>query len=233
MTDTAWKEFLDVQEKQAQTAFRATKAKSHPVIIQNTRSLSALPTVGVLFESYCKTHNIIKGTPEAVFAGNCHSVARELMKFLGKEARLVRGHWIGSKYPKQHSWLEYRGKIIDPTRFQFENKSAYIFKGLISDPHYDKFSCSLRSPNYRDLPPREGQLFRTQFTHKTRAKLNQLLYNDRDWHFWTKEEIMYIANMPPKDFGKSFKSIFSEIIRRGYRAAIPIDILRYFGLENV
>ncbi len=227
MTDALWKGFLNQSEKEAIKSFK------RPCRIEKEklpRSLAAIPTVEVLAASYCKTQNIPSAPAEVVFPGNCHSVAIELKKFLGDEARVVRGHyWGDNELIKQHSWLEYRYHLVDPTRFQFECKPDYIFKGQINEPNYDKFSVKTRGLAPHPLPERSGEFYRNNLSLLVRKKLNNIYKTDRNWMEWTVAEMHCIATTNPVIFGKSLRAIMTEIIRAGHRALIPIDVINYYN----
>ena len=92
------------------------------------------------------------GNPiENFFAGNCHFASNALSEMLvGNKTLVVRGWYTDTKALDGdptwicneeghigHSWLEYEGKIIDPTWWAFhpgEPVKVYVFEG--NDPRY-------------------------------------------------------------------------------------------------
>ena len=88
---------------------------------------------------------------ENFFAGNCHHASNALSEMLVGSRRLVtRGWYTDTEALKDdptwirnkeghigHSWVEYEGKIIDPTWWAFhpgEPVKVYVFD--IDDPRY-------------------------------------------------------------------------------------------------
>jgi len=85
----------------------------------------------------------------------------------------------------------------------------------------------------RNTPKREGKLYPTAFNARCHLQLTKIFQDARDWREWTIEEMVYVANRPPEELGKCVRPIMSEIIRRGHKAFIPIDIIKLLGLDEV
>src|SRR3990167_2788692 len=108
-----------------------------------------IPSVEKLALAYRRAYKL-KGDALSLFPGNCHPVAIQLAKLIGKPARQVRCHWIGISIERpgvpfqQHSWVECGDKWIDPTRFWFEGKMPYIWVGPKGEENYDFLSNRVR-----------------------------------------------------------------------------------------
>jgi hypothetical protein len=108
------------------------------------------------------------GIPQSHWSGNCHTVALKIMaRFPVKGMRYARGHWRGvtggpfkGRPFTGHTWLQLSdGRIVDPTRFVFENVAPYIYIGP-KDSSYDEGGIRTKA---RTLPAiSEGDLAITE-----------------------------------------------------------------------
>lgn len=150
-----------------------------------------------------------------------------------------RGYWKNRAHLSfvRHGWVRLPdGRILDPTRWSFENKEPYIWLGGPSTKgfeDYDECNDRLRQAQYanRPCPP--------EYAHKKFYEL-PLEHGARLFLFKRSEEVlprplkeeplclnfvqlMWVANLPVADLGPYAREVYQAIIAVGQRATIPFD----------
>jgi len=87
--------------------------------------------------------------PVEKWPGNCHAIAHAIVKAKLVDGIAVYGHWTGPVHPQssfysrskagfcRHGWVELAdGRVLDPTRWVFENVKPYLYIGDPADFDY-------------------------------------------------------------------------------------------------
>lgn len=169
----------------------------------------------------------------------CHEIASLLLRKNVVSGMLRYGHWIGPIHSNStfadrrglgfthHGWIEQSdGTIIDPTRFEFEQVSPYIYVGL--NDYYDAGGNQFRELMMREPPVfnEEEKLIRLK---DTGAKMSVFVKGNLDCRS-TKTEIIitlkqafWLANLPLQILNEAAKTVFESLIDAGLIALIPYD----------
>jgi len=182
--------------------------------------------------------------------GRCYEIAyaiAESCKLI--EGRPVYGSYTGSIHPKgwwakrrhldfvRHGWILLPdGRILDPTRWSFENKKPYIWLGGPDDAgfaDYDACNDRYRQALYANRPcPAEydhKKFFELPLSFG--ARLFLFKYSGEVLPRPLKEEnlainllqLMWVANAPIADLAGYAVEIYRAIVNAGQRAMIPLD----------
>lgn len=172
-------------------------------------------------------------TPRESMPSNCYAAACALVDLLGNGARAAYGMWSGQdvRHPDRdfhrHGWVVHDGRILDPTRWVFEGKDPYIWKGAESSRDYDEGMerlkqaiCGDRPPPARD--PKEMK-FLAHWTLETESLLKDLFEDDRDLCWMYLGELFWLANLTPKVMRPHIREIYDYLKEIGQSVLIPID----------
>lgn len=171
--------------------------------------------------------------------GNCHGIASLLLQHGLVIGKLRYGHWVGpvskdsmfGKYPNglvRHGWIELLdGTIVDPTRFEFEQKEPYIYVG--KNDHYDAGGNRIKMA--RLTPPPEYNPTENQVTLSMCSSAMELVEELFKMKGSTEPreltvtvmQVFWLANLPLQLFEGLAKPIYEAIIEAGHGAFIPID----------
>lgn len=184
--------------------------------------------------------------PREQWRGKCHKIAALMLKYGLVKGKLRYGHWTGSvskssmfeDYPHglvRHGWIELpNGQIVDPTRFELEQKPPYIYVGR--NDYYDAGGNQFRIKNMRPAPP----------FNSNEKSINLILNNidaikfietsldrkiNNDCVVISTGQAFWLANLPLQVLGKACKPVYSALIHVGLGALIPIDN-RELAFEN-
>lgn len=176
------------------------------------------------------------GLKTKYWKGECYSVACDILNANLVEGRAVHGSYFGkivktsmfySKGLKmaRHGWIETPdGKIIDPTRWVFEDVTPYIHETTVDDPEYDKASSRLRKASMNPQP--EYNPDAKQFTipdNKSGTAVRSVLCLSQDRKTVSFEEVFWMANLPLDTLGLQAKDIYFLLEEWGCKAFIPAD----------
>ena len=187
------------------------------------------------------------------WAGKCYEIAWCIAKrYALLDGTPVYGHWIGAVHPDsywapragtgfiQHGWvLLPDGRILDPTRWAFENKEPYLWLGE-NDGSYDEGGNRLRKRFYTDRPCPEPQADTLNEDDNTRhiclklsmdAQIHLWLYSARVLNephntraYWMEfGQLFWVANAPFMDLEPHAREIYQAIIDVKQAALIPFD----------
>lgn len=177
------------------------------------------------------------GIPIEKWPGQCHEISNLILLNGIYSGKLRYGHWRGSVkkgtmfYKRmmsnsfrfiRHGWIEKndRTTIIDPTRWVFEGKPAYIFIGKDKNNFYDIGGNAVRSLFHCKIPEfKYGKEINIEGFGNAREFALNLLGHP----YFTEKSIFWLANQDPKNFGKFAKDIYSMIDKFSIRCFIPID----------
>jgi len=187
--------------------------------------------------------------PAERWRGKCHQIAALMLEHKLVKGKLRYGHWTGpvvngskfEKYPDglvHHGWIELpNGQIVDPTRFEFEQKAPYIYVG--KNDYYDAGSNKYRLDNMK--PPPKYNALEKQITLEINDDdcpivtpsysmdaiqlIEDLLErNVKDGKVnVTVKQAFWLANLPLQILDKAAKPIYSALIRAEMSGLIPFD----------
>lgn len=165
--------------------------------------------------------------------GRCTFIAHHACKFIGGHE--IYGSYLGHvdkdgywgsrrTLPNNHGWvLLDDGRVLDPTRWSFENVEPYIYIGSGKD--YDEGGNQMRAafrepcPNVKDgRPANMKEVFASAplFEHLTGTPFDEM----------TREQAVWVANSPYDELDFAVASVYETLIANHMTAFIPIDNLR-------
>tara|TARA_B100000700_G_scaffold252166_1_gene283528 strand:- start:9037 stop:9615 length:579 start_codon:yes stop_codon:yes gene_type:complete len=171
--------------------------------------------------------------PAEKWKGHCHAIACQIVKAGLVEGRAVYGHYLGnvkegtffSKYPiVQHGWIETKdGKVIDPTRWFFEDVEPYIYCEDKNE-EYDEGGNKYRMDNLKDKPEYNPNSKQLTVNHtQDELVIRMALDLDDNCHSISIEEAFWLANLPLPMLEGVAKPIYSFLEKNGMKAFIPLD----------
>ena len=156
--------------------------------------------------------------------------------------RAIYGHWLGgasgssifwdrSNLPFiHHGWIETPDKrIIDPTRWVFEDVAPYLFisdKNDLVEDLYDeggnKFREAMMSPcpEYKEKDRKINKNDISKFDKEVYDYLDELFDSPENW---TIKHIFWLANLSPKFLGIYTREVYGWLDNIDCGAFIPID----------
>lgn len=170
--------------------------------------------------------------------GNCYGLACSFVEDEIVEGKAVYGHWLGPiaetsffaerRYMPfvQHGWVRMADdKIVDPTRWVFEDVKPYIYEGYDDEEYYDEGGNKWRESRH-GLPPEPNAKERSiKYTLTGEAKL--FVFDLLGLHKMTAtikfNQIFWLANCSPTTLGCYCKEIYEWLISVGQSSLIPID----------
>jgi hypothetical protein len=177
------------------------------------------------------------GSPAPSWAGRCYAVACAAADLI-EDAAPIYGHWVGPVSSKsifagrslfvQHGWvLLPDGRVLDPTRWEFEGRAPYIYVG--PDDHYDeggnKFRQAMMGPPpsfdsgskvfdvTADVLPSDAWSFVEKLLRLEDSPLGQVTY----------EQVHWLANLDPRQMDGHARAILKMLEHFDMLAHMPID----------
>lgn len=170
------------------------------------------------------------GKPASEWHGKCSELAWAAIAVLG-QGNYAYGHYHGpvdtdgywtDRSFQRHGWvLLDDGRILDPTRWSFENVEPYIYIGR-NKTDYDEGGNALRSMLEQPCPsPSEGTPIQLKevmasaslFEHLTKTPFDKM----------TREQVVWVANLSYQRLDFAVASIYATLIANDMRVFIPID----------
>ena len=178
------------------------------------------------------------GIPAKKWNGRCHEIAGLMLDRKLVEGKLRYGHWIGPISPKsifanypqgliRHGWIELKdGRVVDPSRFGFENKEPYIYIG--PNDHYDAGGNKFRLNNMKPAPNYSGAEKKITLSLKgylARALVQEMLglTGKGSKISITMRQAFWLANLPLQTFNGLAKPVYEALIEANLGALIPYD----------
>ncbi len=168
--------------------------------------------------------------PAEKWHGRCSELAHAAIGVL-EQGHYAYGHYLGHVDPDghwgdrglhRHGWvLLDDGRIVDPTRWSFENVKPYIYIGD-NDADYDEGGNRLRGALARPCPSaKDGELANLEevmasamlFEHLTSTPFAEM----------TRAQAVWVANLSYADLGFAVASIYETLITNGMKVFIPVD----------
>ena len=176
--------------------------------------------------------------PVEKWRGQCHGIASLLLKHGLIIGKLRYGHWIGpvssksmfGNYPNglvRHGWIELGdGSIVDPTRFEFEQKEPYIYVG--KNDYYDAGGNIFRMKEMVPAPEYNDSVKQVVLSLNSESAMNLIeeilnMKGNIGKISITMKQAFWIANLPLKIFEGLAKPIYKALIEAELGAFIPYD----------
>ncbi len=167
--------------------------------------------------------------------GNCFAVAQALVDNGVFEGRAVYGHYLGpvarggffktTRLFQRHGWviLDYDGRILDPTRWVFENAEPYIYLTLGNDAEYDEGGNRWRDDNEPSLPQwsEDDRRIDLELGIEAEEIVVGALTGGPPW--LTYPLLMWLANLSLDRLQPHAKEIYDALATAGQKAMVPWD----------
>ena len=175
----------------------------------------------------------VSGLPADEWHGKCADIAHVACNLVGGDEIYgiyngfvdEDGYW-GSKALCRHGWVLLEdGRILDPTRWSFENTEPYIFIGKPGDPtgdgEYDEGTQDLRARVTRPCPEPKGDPLDLDIDPPNQLAIEQL--TQTPIAKVTRDQMFWIANLPYDQLGMFVHSAYNVLIENEMGVFIPID----------
>lgn len=177
------------------------------------------------------------GIPLKDWPGNCHAIAFALVKGRHVKGTVTRGLWHGpiaagtmfSGRPfTGHSWIRCGSAIVDPTRYVFEGVAPYIYVGNNKEGYYDIGGNKLREALTEMRPAPKYDAKQKQYLVPIgNVGKTVIAVAKGGKEVLCAEQVAYIANRPPSDFGPYAKAVYKWLDLIGCSSYVPIDNWEY------
>lgn len=180
------------------------------------------------------------GIPAKEWVSRCHEIATAVVESGLVKGRAVygiytgpvtEGHFSPSRPGHRHGWVKLsKGRVLDPTRWVFENVPPYIYCGP-GAREYDEGMQSLKAAFRRPCPTMEECEGDAGFTltlpPAAAIHLKALADNQG-----TREEYTYaaprmlmgwLANLSPDELAPHALAFYVALGNKGLKALVPID----------
>jgi len=172
--------------------------------------------------------------PADQWHGKCHQIAWAADKLLGEESVTAPyGHYLGPVDPDgywgdrkgliAHGWVLLKdGRVLDPTRFSFENKDPYIF---ISDDSsdYDEGGNQLRAALHRPCPSPHGGKLAVLKNLESYEEMALETVLDTPIKMVTQEQLFWVANVAYEFLGVFVNPVYSALGKNKMKVLVPCD----------
>lgn len=179
--------------------------------------------------------------PVKQWPGQCYAVACMMLDAGVIKGRDVYGHYQGYVSSKsmfagnlivRHGWIETPDKkIVDPTRWVFENKEPYIYIG--KNDNYDEGGDGFRTLSRQpkpDFSASERQLELDNSTPSYAVRAIAKLPPSRQTI--SMSEAFWVANLSRAQLGTLMIPVYSYLINNNLKALIPLDNYKYAFLST-
>ena len=172
--------------------------------------------------------------PASEWHGKCTLISQAVVQLGLVTGDAVYGHYRGpvdhSSYWAgrsacgfiQHGWVLLRdGRVLDPTRFSFENADPYIHIGS-ADPDYDEGGSIWRAITRGPCPEAGGkpagmkarsQIIEGLFEHLTKTPFDKMTWAQAHW----------VANLSFEELSFALSDIYETLEENEAKALIPHD----------
>ena len=177
------------------------------------------------------------GEPAKAWVGRCYEIACAVIDRGLVRGTAVYGHWTGPIAEGsffghksgfgfcQHGWVILPdGRILDPTRWVFENVRPYIYVGL-SD-HYDEGGNALREARMPAMMPafeEGGPTFELRLRPSALKFVQAMIPEGSPRDKLSRGQIFWLANKDPRKLGGHARAIYRMVVGHNCEAFIPID----------
>lgn len=175
------------------------------------------------------------GIPLGEWPGNCYAIACALVRCGAVEGRAVYGHYLGPVAPGtmfdgkpiiQHGWVETAdGRIVDPTRWVFEDVAPYLFEAdACAATDYDEGGNVFRGACLGQPPAHDpgGRVVPIE-DPEAKVLVSGLLGREGIQEALCTAELHWLGNQLPHALGNRASALYAFLARVGERGWIPID----------
>lgn len=173
--------------------------------------------------------------PTSKWHGKCTLISNAVIQCGLVIGSPIYGHYLGPVDPAgfwgdksgggfvQHGWVLLRdGRVLDPTRFSFENIDPYIHIGP-AEPDYDEGGNAWRMSMRVPCPgPGSGKPANLKTEHRFIEKLFERFTNtpfkEMTWH-----QANWVANLTHEELGLGLTSIYETLANNNAKGFIPHD----------
>jgi len=178
--------------------------------------------------------------PTKEWHGKCSLPAHAAVGLLDG-AQFIYGHYLGPiatdgywgkrlGFPNHHGWVLLEDdRVLDPTRWSFENKKPYIYIGE-NDGDYDEGGDFIREKMVQPCPKAQGNKVNLNISEPERVIIEKLV--GMDISEVGSFQLHWLANLPYKSLDWAVGPVYDILIRHNLRAFIPIDNLRRASREG-
>jgi len=177
------------------------------------------------------------GIPVEDWVGSCHGISNKLLEHNIVKGKLRYGHWKGPVSPYsifatrpvgliRHGWVELPDeRIVDPTRFGFENAHPYIYVG--ENDYYDAGGNIYRKQTMRPAP--EYDRSKMQIILVPKALAEQFIaeslkrFTSDGAVSITINQAFWLANLPLDVLGVAAREVYQALMLADHGGLIPYD----------
>ena len=173
------------------------------------------------------------GIPVDKWPGNCYGIAQAVIEsgFI-RDGKLRYGHWHGFIHPESpgfggrqfthHAWIQAGDRIVDPTRWVFENVDPYIYKGPADDDDYDFGGNRLRKSMMKPIPDFDDSKQCYDLPESVKPFVQMMAGSQRDEV--SINQVMWFANLPLDMLQDKAECVYKWISNDvGFPGFIPLD----------
>lgn len=176
------------------------------------------------------------GTPVQEWKENCYAISCAIVKAGLVNGFAVYGHYVGPVAKKRlpferHGWVLLKdGRVLDPTRWVFENVPPYIYIGL-NNGDYDEGGNAWASENERPCPLEASERNVTLTLEPAAQAYVEKLMN-RPLDGIGMPQVFWLANLAYDRLGPFVEEIYRALEKAGHKAFVSIDNWRKMEREN-
>ena len=173
------------------------------------------------------------GVPLHDWPGNCYAIATRIVEAGIVEGRAVYGHYLGpvakgsifsGRGLIRHGWIVTKtGRIIDPTRWVFDNSTPYILDTGAQDPAYDEGGNGLMRAMQRPVPDHDAMGKKIELPVEAQGLITTLLGRSAPQSHLCWAEAHWLATLSLGVLGEHARELYATLVAAGLQALIPWD----------
>lgn len=176
--------------------------------------------------------------PVKAWRGQCYAVACRIAQEGIVAGYAQYGLWTGPVHTKsifakrtivRHGWIVSGNRIIDPTRFEFEQVKPYIYVG--DNDYYDAAGQNFLGQWGRPIPT--FNVNDAEITLPLSLTVKNYLLDLVGHPYFTLDTVFYLSNIPVAHLGAHAREFYSALDKTGNSAFVPIDSWRLIFREDV
>jgi len=170
--------------------------------------------------------------PAEQWHGKCTLLAKAAAQLIGTSCHEIYGHYIGpiddgsfwagrkSHGFVQHGWvLLDDGRVLDPTRWSFENCEPYIYIGSVGDRDYDEGGNQWREMAIKPCPLEPGRPLGFKLSAHEESAIREFV----DVPKIGSNQLFWLANYSYDGLGPHLGTIYGILMENNMSAYIPWD----------
>lgn len=187
----------------------------------------------------------VVGIDAVRWKGRCHEVALAIIRQKLVTGKAVYGMFYGkiaggsyfnpgektAKMLQRHGWIELAdGRILDPTRWVFENKEPYLWVSSVPAVKCEEYDLGASRFNSHHAAPILDfhDAMTLVMNRETSVLLDSVMETPIVCRVLGRKQVDYIAHINPQKYKlETMKTLYSLVEQAGMRAYIPIDFWHY------